>query len=215
MVDPGRKLEVTNLVSLTDAEIAEITDLTGPYLRSYAALLWLGELVPDSSNGHALHSLALAAYGWMPTILRQPTLEFPTRLGDTFVNRVRTCPTAKAALGLIGDMDKPLVNNSWVGTSKVLHFLNPQVFPMWDRRVAATQKLGYRAKFETRERYSAHIEYAHARKFDPPVQQIRDAFAVRALPYTPTHIRCVDLVLFHRGKLLLSRAKPRTKSAAS
>ena len=28
------------------------------------------------------------------------------------------------------------INNSWVGLSKALHFINPEIFPIWDKNVA-------------------------------------------------------------------------------
>jgi hypothetical protein len=87
---------------------------------------------------------ALAAvhvvYAWMPTILK------PDRAGALFSSRealvgaIQRAQQKSALASKIPDSDLELVftfaNQSYVGASKLLHFLNPEKFPIWDRRVA-------------------------------------------------------------------------------
>lgn len=79
------------------------------------------------------HDLVIAAnftYGWMPTIL-----EFKS---DDFVLAVSIINKAKGS-NRVSDEEllilKKLMNNSIVGVSKILHFINPNVYAIWDSRV--------------------------------------------------------------------------------
>lgn len=69
-------------------------------------------------------------YGWMPTI-------FDFR-SDNFDKAIEILNEAKNGNNL--DVDnlvllKGLLNNSLVGTTKLLHFINPDNFAIWDSRV--------------------------------------------------------------------------------
>ena len=73
-------------------------------------------------------------YAWMPTMLE---------IGDQPSIRRQTIPAylKKAKEGLLLSEDeledlKEFTNNSIVGASKLLHILNPAVYPIWDSRVA-------------------------------------------------------------------------------
>jgi hypothetical protein len=71
------------------------------------------------------------AYGWMPTIL--------TFKNDNIKNCVQYINDVKNNQHLTNEQLEELkafVNNSMVGVSKLLHFINPQTYPIWDSRVA-------------------------------------------------------------------------------
>jgi hypothetical protein len=77
-------------------------------------------------------------YGWMPTI---PDLDRIMAIGENEEKRATLLASLHAAQqGLVeGKQLEPVVsfcNNSFVGASKLLHFLNPKVYPIWDLRVA-------------------------------------------------------------------------------
>lgn len=193
-------------LSLSEAEIDEIADPNSHYHRAYVALLWLGKKIEDDQDGLGLHGLALAAYGWMPTILKERDLNHLGPLLTSIVALVRRS-TMENAEQLIHALPQSIIRGSWVGTSKILHALNPEVFPIWDSRVAAALGLYRRQLYESRERYLEYTRYAHYRRNDAIVAQVRNAFSERQLAYVPTPIRVVDLVLFHRGKTELNRRK--------
>jgi hypothetical protein len=73
------------------------------------------------------------AYGWMPTILGiYPSLTFDLASGANLLNKARNdgilCREEIEALSR-------LINNSTVGSSKLLHFAAPKSFAIWDSRV--------------------------------------------------------------------------------
>ena len=70
------------------------------------------------------------SYGWMPRCFYFRTGNFVDALAILNRTKQGTIPTA-AELTLL----KELFNNSLVGTSKLLHFINPNDFAIWDSRV--------------------------------------------------------------------------------
>ena len=74
-----------------------------------------------------------AAYGWMPTILDIYQEDLNAQL--KIINNLKLnniVPTFDEFEFL-----KNTFNNSIVGTSKLLHFINPEIIPIWDSRVNA------------------------------------------------------------------------------
>lgn len=110
------------------------------YDAGYEVLLKLGEMVQDDATSHML---AHAVYGWMPTILKK----FDYSECDLSAIRAGKLP------------EQPFVNGSWVGTSKFLHMIAPDLFPIWDSKVAVHFGFQRRDQYERREVYSGYVRY--------------------------------------------------------
>ena len=99
------------------------------YLHSYPFLLaHVAKLVPLDEE--ALITMAHLAYGWMPTILHLDFDALPDALQcveEARQGNVLTVPQLQQVAAA--------VNHSVVGASKVLHFVNPTLYPIWDRQV--------------------------------------------------------------------------------
>ncbi|MBN1998513.1 hypothetical protein JW935_13225 [candidate division KSB1 bacterium] len=101
----------------------------GPYINVYPEFINYFRLLSKIEKHHLVISSHFV-YGWMPTILKldlkkcEKILEY---LND-----------AKAGKELnhqeISEI-KDCVNHSMVGTSKLLHFVNPDLYAIWDSRV--------------------------------------------------------------------------------
>jgi len=96
---------------------------------------------------------AFMVYGWMPTMLRfkgplDPLFElcFAAQKGTAEPDLILAC--AKT------------LNNSVVGTTKLMHFINPNIYPIWDSRVfrGLYQKNPHPYRVENPETY---IVYKH------------------------------------------------------
>lgn len=80
-----------------------------------------------------LHNLIISSYftfGWMPMKFEFKSQDFSAALD--IINKVK--------LGEIIELEeliflKGMINNSLVGTSKLLHFTNPHIYAIMDRRV--------------------------------------------------------------------------------
>lgn len=76
------------------------------------------------------------AYGWMPTVLElyplAPNIDF--QMGAKLLSKAKST-------GNLEDEElaqlASLINNSLVGASKLLHFVSPDHFPIWDSKIYA------------------------------------------------------------------------------
>lgn len=123
------ELETTISPLLNDqANLFNTLDGSGYVRYGYAALHNLFQQF-DVWTPEEVHARAYAVYGWMPTILRTLPDDENIKNLSNLVN--------SGLPGLIEDNTAlTAINNSVVGTSKFLHFSRPDVFPIWDRRVA-------------------------------------------------------------------------------
>jgi hypothetical protein len=150
----------------------------------------------DDVKGEAVISIAHMVYSLMPTILRNVELDkFQCSSSDIFseIRAVRTLKDVETYLCKIGET--PPINNSWVGTSKFLHFVNPEFFPIWDSRVAKHQKLKYKYQIEKMENILDYIHSIYSNLesdcVDVIQKEIKNNFG-----YTPSKVRAAELSLF-------------------
>lgn len=99
------------------------------YLRSYPYLVAHVAALGRLDEG-AFTTTAHLAYGWMPTVLHLHANAIAAAL--PCVERAR-----QGEVLTVAEVQQiaAAVNRSVVGTSKVLHFVNPALYPIWDRRV--------------------------------------------------------------------------------
>ena len=152
------------------------------YVRQYPHLLDLA----DTLRNRDLYPLALAVYGWMPTILRSfEPRHIPSSIRD-----------AADASEWLAQLPQAAVNRSWVGTSKFLHCLHPTIFPIWDRRVAEVLRLPtYHAAIDCPRRYATYVEAVHAACRPPSGDAVKELVS-GVCGYSVTHIRAVEFCLF-------------------
>ena len=165
------------------------------YHAQYALFLEQAARIEDADA----EMLALAVYGWMPTIMR--TFNYD-RLGSEVVSgglRVLRSARPDDAFSLLCKMDRTAaVNHSWVGTSKFLHFLNPHVFPIWDSRVA--RAVGIKSyKLNRRQTYTAYLEAIHQIATYDAVTTVQQRLEA-SLRAKLSRIRAIELCLFVSGK---------------
>jgi hypothetical protein len=101
------------------------------YLRTYPSILDAVASLPRNPKS-LISQVAVFAYGWMPRVARLDP-EYFVKAGTSLVSVAN-------AEGI--DIDSEAVSNiseclrSVVGASKVLHFIRPDVYPIWDSKVA-------------------------------------------------------------------------------
>lgn len=162
------------------------------YLESYPALLSLAQ---DRSMqpSHLQVALCLAVYGWMPTI---PS--FISRM--PFVETARRIKSHKDAQEFITRLERPLVNRSWVGTSKVLHFLCPVHFAIWDSKIARKiegKHKGENVAANNKSKYRTYLESLH--DIDASYPNLGNPLAdevTKSFGYRPSNLRCLEMHLF-------------------
>jgi hypothetical protein len=130
-------------------------------------------------------------YGWMPTILNFKSDDFD--LAVAALNRAKaTARISNADLMVL----KGLINNSLVGVSKLLHFINPQVYAIWDSRVCnfLTGK-SHKQKVEKIELFWSYLDLCERVVQNPEFEQIHRSFANR-LGYAISPMRIPEQIMF-------------------
>jgi hypothetical protein len=95
---------------------------------------------------------------------------------------------------------KGLLNNSLVGTTKLLHFINPDKFAIWDSRVYRylTGKEPYEKRIGDSEAYLAYLEfcaYLTTQKEFKSMQEIVE----NQVGYSMTPLRIAELIMYSNG----------------
>jgi hypothetical protein len=187
------------------------------YGNSYRALINLATALRDDPQHDAARSLACAVYGWMPTILRDSKLEKIESVTPLqTVKGIKSWEEAEKFLSKI-DNDAP-INGSWVGASKFLHFLNPEIFPIWDSRVAISfhSKIAIKAMVAAdrgeklrrlqlnyfcnrKDHYLAYMEFMinSARDSSDWLDVMQKEIQAKD-KHLPTKLRCLELLFFNR-----------------
>lgn len=135
-------------------------------------------------------------YGWMPTILEL----YPEQGKCDLDTAVQTLAKAKAGEALSDDEIEALaalVNKSLVGASKLLHFVAPNNFPIWDSKVYTFvhEKRPHHYRVNSVKAYRQYIELlkglavsAEFPKFHASIQ--------KKLGYNVSPLRALELAMF-------------------
>jgi hypothetical protein len=180
--------------SVFDLEPKTRIDRSGSYVLSYPYLLSYFE--QRDFEAVDLVRGAHMAYGWMPTVLElwpePPNIDLDR--GAELLTRARQD-------GALGDDEigalASLINNSLVGASKLLHFVAPEHFAIWDSRIYRflydlTPHL-YRIK--SVERYRDYLNSLAQLRSDPRFpgfhRSVNEKLGYRVSPF-----RALELIMF-------------------
>lgn len=179
------------------------------YLDDYLKLLVAARHLREKGDAASLAGIAGMAYSWMPTILK--VWPDDRDLVDIAKWALECDSPAFASRSLVQSTRKPAINNSWVGTSKFLHFLAPETFPIWDSVIASIWGLS-RYKFEAKDRYAEYIGYV-AQLASCEIGPLRKIL----YPHNPevSSLRVVEHGLFFSSPSYFEKLKVRERKARS
>jgi hypothetical protein len=135
-------------------------------------------------------------YGWMPTILDL----YPDNSESGLVDGAKILTEAQRGTNVTDEQIRilaSLVNNSLIGASKLLHFVNPNSYPIWDSKI-------YRFFFEERaheyrvkkiEKFREYQSYVLNIVSDPHFKQFHESINNK-VGYKVTPVRAIELVMF-------------------
>jgi hypothetical protein len=136
------------------------------------------------------------AYGWMPTAFDFRSNEFEKAL--------KILSKARTKIELSTDdltVLKCLFNNSIVGTSKLLHFINPIKYAIWDSRVCTFIKHG-KPNYNLFKKPETYLEYLNfcnkiieMRGYNIIHQRIK-----RKIRNNISKLRSLELIMYFNGK---------------
>jgi len=163
------------------------------YLLSYPEFIaYFANL--DEITRHNLIIAANFTYGWMPTTFAFKSQDFAG--GVAILNAART-------EGAIGERElsclRKLIHNSLVGVSKLLHFVNPSLYAIWDRRVCTYINGSYsHGEIQKPRNYLAYLHNCHEIINDGRFKPVH-ASMNRKIGYDVTACRALELVMYKTG----------------
>lgn len=137
-------------------------------------------------------------YAWMPTILNiYKVKEEKGRLKKcaNILNKV------KKGENISREEFKTLVetfNNSEVGSSKLLHFIDPELYPIWDSRVK--KAINQKGKFDYFDFKEKCIETVNKSSFDNLHDWVLKRTEYANSNFAHSKLRSLDILLFAIGK---------------
>ena len=172
------------------------------YLRTYKSILDAVAILPRKSET-LMSQVAVLAYGWMPRVARLDPIHFESA-GDSLV-------LAAEAKG--NEIDHSAVKSisnclhSVVGASKVLHFVRPDIYPIWDSMVA---KVWHKKALSQSEmsKPAKYIQYANEVSKLASSDEAKDFLAefkaaylerlikLNIVGYTLSDVRAIEVAIF-------------------
>lgn len=189
-------------IEIVRTEPVLLTPQAATYLRTYPVILKAAEQSPREPLA-LLCQLATMAYGWMPRVARI----------DREHLKPATAALKKAMRVSAPHEDIAIIRNvaaclhSVVGASKLLHFLMPDDFPIWDSKVArvwSNQNLKTGAMTDPKNyvKYAREVHKLSKRSEFPSFKSdFEDAYAARlkrlGIPhYGLTDVRTIEAAAF-------------------
>ncbi len=131
-------------------------------------------------------------YGWMPTTFKFKLNNFEEAL--VILNKVKQ--------GIIPQVEelqclKSVFNNSMVGTSKLLHFINPQKMAIWDSHIYyyLTDQKAYRDRIGNIKTYLKYLELCAYVSKQPDFEKVQKKIEI-VIDYKMTPFRIVEIVMY-------------------
>ena len=180
------------------------------YLNTYCSLLKNNQSLckqakvdPDFRN-HAIVAVANMAYGWMPVTLTMCNInqEIKHKYKKTILDAFDVKTPGDARNFAEGFASSP-INDSCVGLSKSLHFINPEFFPIWDSNVAETFGMHHHCQIKEIQVYGCYIEFCHSaldcQTVAEAVKQVQNLICCHAGDEVEK-FRALEFMLFVIGK---------------
>ncbi len=139
---------------------------------------------------------AYFSYGWMPTMLR---------LGDDIAKALKALNNARDSEEQISEDEfltiASVINGSVVGASKLLHFVCPDKYAIWDSRVYRFifEKKPHRYRLRAPRVYQDYINALHVISSDKSFATTKIAVE-KVVGYQLTDLRACELIMFANGK---------------
>jgi hypothetical protein len=178
---------------LADAEFCEV-DGSESYHLCYRHFLHFFDTFPKVTSHHLVIAASFT-YSWMPTILTLKA-ELIDRVADLVESVRHGISLSVAELEIM----KATVNNSVVGSSKLLHFANPNMYPIIDSRVHAyIFGRKHQSLLTDPEWYQEYSVACREAAQDPRLTPVVESFC-QQLGYGVSPLRVLELIMYLRQR---------------
>jgi len=165
------------------------------YVVSYPYLLDYFAAKTTIESGDVIRG-AHMVYGWMPTIL-----ELYPESGENHLSQAASILTKAKVGGVLTESElevlASLVNNSLVGASKLLHFVAPENYAIWDSKVYSFvhEKRPHHYRVNNATTYIQYIDLlrqlSNQKEFPPFYAAVQEK-----LGYHVSALRALEIVMF-------------------
>jgi len=135
-------------------------------------------------------------YGWMPTMF-----EFVKPVNIPIAVEILNKSKKRQCLG-VDELQqlKECFNNSLVGSSKLLHFINPNQYPIWDSRVFRylTNKEPHSYRLNNSNLYLRYLEFCEFITNQSGYGKTH-RFVEDKIGYSMSRLRSVELIMYFNG----------------
>lgn len=181
--------------NIFDLEPRTIIMKDDSYILSYPYLLSYFSSKSDFSIEDFVRG-AHMVYGWMPTVLDL----YPEAPNISLEAGANILTKAKNAGSLADDEIENLVrltNNSLVGASKLLHFVAPQHFPIWDSKIYAFvfQEKSHNYRVSQISNYRKYLKLLSVLQNDDLFESFHQSVNEK-IGYHVSKIRAIELIMF-------------------
>jgi len=185
------KLNIERLYS----NLNEVSSQGKNYISTYPYLVQYFQELEKVELRHLILGSHLV-YGWMPTILNLNIENSDSIL--ELLNKVKKNYLLTEEEFKIGIAT---VNNSLVGLSKLLHFINPEVYAIWDSRIfkfLTGKKSTY--GISNPSTYLEYLAYLEEIVHRPEFNKLK-MLVHKQLGYEVTSIRALEFAIFENSKI--------------
>lgn len=136
-----KQINLTAERLLQDAKEFSIDPSSESYIKSYSVFLKFFQDNGENMDDDKLIILSHIIYSWMPTIITlHTTIQSKEKEEiNILTDVIKILDKARKDDQLLNIQElsilKECINNSMVGSSKMLHFTAPEKYPIWDSRI--------------------------------------------------------------------------------
>ncbi|MGI2026683.1 MULTISPECIES: hypothetical protein [unclassified Endozoicomonas] len=170
-------------------------DANHSYIVSYSHLVRFTSGI-QFFTATELVALSHMVYGWMPTILSLHISEETGALEGTALILQKAKQEGSLSYDDLSQL-KALVNNSMVGASKLLHFVAPEHFPIWDSKVYrfCHKQEPHQYRVNSIDEYLTYLDQLKKLSEDERFPEFHNS-VIGKLGYEVTPMRAIELVMF-------------------
>ncbi|MCB6232257.1 hypothetical protein LIS90_13475 [Flavobacterium psychrophilum] len=189
------KISIENLI--IEAKKFEIENKSD--LISYPEFIQYFKSISEI-NKHNLIIGINFTYGWMPTIFDFRTTEIEKNI-NLAVEILNKAKSGKDLETEDYELLKSLLNNSLVGSTKLLHFINPEKYAIWDSRVFRFLHNQEPHDYRIGD-IQNYIDYQKLLQNLTKEERFLEFYQLMSskLEYKPTNFRALELIMFIKGK---------------
>jgi hypothetical protein len=193
------KMDIVELKNRCIQAVDQNSDFGPSWVHnSYKELVKYFESVSSEKPLTAHHFFigAYFSYGWMPTMLRV------TGCIDDALKAVNKARASKQSISEAEFMTiASVINGSVVGASKLLHFICPDKYAIWDSRVYRFifQREPYQYRLEAPLIYQEYLDTLKKITSDSEFSRVK-ILVEKSIGYVVTDLRACELIMFSNGK---------------